>query len=69
MEVRKVTNMTDRMIKRAHKASLARLSVKVVKRIDRCDVVELNRTMKPIIYANELERIAGEQAVTESIFC
>ena len=43
-------------------------STKVVKRIPRCDVVELNRTMEPVIRQNERERVASEQAVAGAIF-
>lgn len=63
-----MAGMAAKMKKKAIKATSATRSTKVVKRIQRCDVVELNRTMEPIIRQNERERIASEQAVAGSIF-
>jgi hypothetical protein len=63
-----MAGMAAKMKKRAIIATSATRSTKVVKQIPRCDVVELNRTMEPIIRQNERERIASEQAVAGSIF-
>ena len=63
-----MAGMAKKMQAKAIKATLASRSTKVVKTIRRCDVVELNRTMEPIIRQNERERLASEQAVAGSIF-
>lgn len=62
-----MAGMAEKMKKRGIVAPDSRSS-KVVKRVKRCDVVELNRSMEPIIRQNERERIASEQAVAGSIF-
>jgi len=63
-----MAGMATKMKARAIKATSATRSTKVVKRIPRCDVVELNRTMEPVIRQNERERVAGEQAIAGVIF-
>lgn len=63
-----MAGMAEKMKKRAKRATLATRSDKVVKRIQRSDVVELNRTMEPIIRQNEHERVASEQSVAGSVF-
>ena len=63
-----MAGMAAKMKKKAIKATSATRSTKVVKQIPRCDVVELNRTMEPIIRQNERERIASEQAVAGAVF-
>lgn len=63
-----MAGMAAEMKKRAIKATSATRSATVVKRIPRCDVVELNRTMEPIIRQNERERIASEESVAGSVF-
>lgn len=65
---RRMAGMATKMKAKAIKATSATRSTKVVKRIPRCDVVELNRTMEPVIRQNERERVASEQAVAGSIF-
>ena len=52
-----MAGMAKRMKTKAIKATSATRSTKVVKRIPRCDVVELNRTMEPVIRQNERERM------------
>lgn len=63
-----MAGMAEKMKRKAIKATSAARSTEVVKRIPRCDVVELNRTMEPIIRQNERERIASEQAVAGAVF-
>lgn len=63
-----MASMAEKMKKKSIKATSATRSAEVVKRIPRCDVVELNRTMEPIIRQNERERIASEQAIAGAIF-
>lgn len=63
-----MASMAEKMKRKAIKATSAARSKEVVKRIPRCDVVELNRTMEPIIRQNERERIASEQAVAGAVF-
>ncbi len=63
-----MAGMAAKMKKKAIKATSATRSTTVVKRIPRCDVVELNRTMEPIIRQNERERIASEESVAGAIF-
>lgn len=63
-----MAGMARKMQAKAVKATLVSRSTKVVKTIRRCDVIELNRTMEPIIRQNERERLASEQAVVGSIF-
>ncbi|MCM1500268.1 MAG: hypothetical protein NC124_17535 [Clostridium sp.] len=63
-----MASMAEKMKRKSIKATSATRSVEVVKRIPRCDVVELNRTMEPIIRQNERERIASEQAMAGAIF-
>lgn len=57
-----MTSMGKRMKTKAIKATSATRSTKVVKRIPRCDVVELNRTMELVVRQNERERVASGQA-------
>lgn len=45
--------MEEQMRKKAKKATSATKSKEIVKTIKRCDVVELNRSMEPIIQENE----------------
>ena len=63
-----MAGMAAKMERKAIKATSATRSATVVKRIPRCDVVELNRTMEPIIRQNERERIASEESVAGSTF-
>lgn len=63
-----MAGMAAKMKQRAIRATSAKRSNNIVKRIDRCDVVELNRTMEPIIRQNERERIASEQTVAGATF-
>lgn len=63
-----MAGMAEQMKRKAIQATSAARSMEVVKRIPRCDVVELNRTMEPIIRQNERERIASEQAVAGAVF-
>ena len=57
--------MAEQMKKKAIKATSATRSSVVVKRIPRCDVVELNRSMEPIINQNERERRAMTEAISK----
>ena len=63
-----MAGMAVKMKQKAIKATSATRSANVVKRIPRCDVVELNRTMEPIIRQNERERIASEDSVAGATF-
>ena len=63
-----MAGMAKRMKTKAIKATSGTRTTRVVKRIPRCDVVELNRTMEPVIRQNERERVASEQAVAGAIF-
>lgn len=58
-----MTSMGKRMKAKAIKATSVSRSSKIVKRIPRCDVLELNRTMESVIRQNKLERVASEQAL------
>jgi|GEM_PF-7036762 len=63
-----MAGMAAKMKRKAIKATSVTRSATVIKRIPRCDVVELNRTMEPIIHQNERERIASEESVAGSTF-
>lgn len=63
-----MAGMAAKMKEKAVKATSDTHSTTVVKRIPRCDVVELNRTMESITRQNEQERIASEESVAGSIF-
>ena len=63
-----MAGMSARLKEKAKKASSVTRSTEVVKRIPRSDVVELNRTMEPVIRQNERERIASEEAVAGVVF-
>lgn len=63
-----MVGMAKKMKLRAIRATSATRSTKIVKRIPRCDVIELNRSMEPVIRQNERERVASEQAVAGAIF-
>ena len=56
-------SMNDVMKKKAIEATSAKRSNKVVKRIPRADIVELNRSMEPIIEQNRREYIEGSDAI------
>lgn len=58
-----MTGMAAQMKKRAIKATTVSLSKKVVKRIPRCDVVALSRSMENTIHQNKQERLASEQSL------
>ena len=62
-----MAGMAEKMKRKVIKAISATRSATVVKRVSRCDIVELNRTMEPIIRQNERERIASEESVAGSI--
>ena len=59
--------MFEEMKKKRLKATFTTCSAKVLKRIPRSDVVELNRTIEPIIRQNERERIASEDKIADMI--
>ena len=59
--------MFEKMRKTRLKATLTTRSAEVVKQIPRCDVVELNREMEPIISQNKRERIASEEKIADMI--
>lgn len=47
--------MAEQMKKKAIPATATKVSKKVVKRVDRADIIELNRTLEPIIQQNHKE--------------
>lgn len=49
-------SMANKMKEKAVPATSAKRSSKVIKTVNRADVVELNRTMQPIIEQNKKER-------------
>lgn len=63
-----MAGMAAKMKKRAIKATSATRSTVVIKRVPRCDVVALNRTMEPVIRQNERERIASEESLWGTTF-
>lgn len=63
-----MAGMAEKMKTKAIRAVSVSCSPNVVKKIKRADVVELNRSMEPVIRQNERERIASEQEVAGSIF-
>ena len=49
-------SMANKMKEKAVPATSAKRSSKLIKTVNRADVVELNRTMQPIIEQNKKER-------------
>lgn len=59
--------MAEKMKKKAIPATATKVSNDVVKRIDRVDIVELNRTLEPIIQQNHKELNDSWEAVHNEI--
>ncbi len=62
-----MSSMFENMKKKRLKATFTTRSAEVVKRIPKCDVVELNSTLEPIISQNKRERIASEEQIADMI--
>lgn len=58
-----MASMSEKMKEKAIKATNVPVSTKIIKTIKRCDVVELNHTMEPIITQNERERRESWESV------
>lgn len=59
--------MADQMKKKAIPATDTKISKEVVKRVDRADIIELNRTLEPIIQQNHKELNDSWEAVHNEI--
>lgn len=57
--------MADKMKEKAIPATSAKKSAVIVQRISRADVVELNRSMEPIVQQNEIEYRASSDAISK----
>ncbi len=51
--------MRDKMNQKGIPLTSVKINMEVVKRIERADVVALNRSMKPVLEQNKREYIAG----------
>ena len=60
-----MAGMANRMKKRAIKATTVSCSKKVAKRIPRCDIVALNKSMENIMHQNRQARQVSEQALAD----